>query len=319
MTADNKLPFQAEIFPDEAFMGFLLRMSNRNYLNGLGWLYRALGRGNSRRLYVADIPRIAHLFDLSAENLSNRYFTPFADASGLSYRACEQVIRKRYLLRPLQPQLCPLCIAEFGYARMSWDFSLVTACHFHRCPLIDTCPECAKRITWARSHFASCSCGYCYGKQPIGHSDAPSFELSIAALVASRMNSALDISSITWCPVTRMFSQMSLDSMFQVIWAYGVKEDKPNRAISEKAAPTTQAARAITLRALSRLRSCLSTTEHMINPSRNIHIPTLMTLSKSTTDIGDYSCLTQLLRKIGQSPPQKRHRKVIEHDQMELF
>src|SRR6266513_1034776 len=57
------------------------------------------------------------------------------------------------------PKVCPKCLAESGYSLRTWDCSLVTACPIHECVLLDTCPDCKRRIKCVRNKLCVCSCG----------------------------------------------------------------------------------------------------------------------------------------------------------------
>ena len=56
------LPFQDNLHADESLMGFVLRMSNRNGISGIHWLYRQLGRDKLNRFKEEDKRVIAGLF-----------------------------------------------------------------------------------------------------------------------------------------------------------------------------------------------------------------------------------------------------------------
>ncbi|PYS47912.1 MAG: hypothetical protein DMF68_14755 [Acidobacteria bacterium] len=68
------------------------------------------------------------------------------------------------MIRPKHLKVCPQCLSESAHIRRIWEFALVTACPIHKCLLLDKCPNCGKRITWARSQVAVCSCRYDWRK-----------------------------------------------------------------------------------------------------------------------------------------------------------
>lgn len=117
-------------------------------------------------------------------SIGHRYL-PYGAASAVAYwfgaapasvaRAIPRMCRERghnvsdffghkfnrsYHIRLAQPQICPLCLAEFGRARASWDISLVTCCPQHLCALIDYCPGCGKALCWRRPGLFFCLCGF---------------------------------------------------------------------------------------------------------------------------------------------------------------
>ena len=58
-----------------------------------------------------------------------------------------------------KPGICPECLRQDNYIRTMWDLSLVTCCPTHNCQLIDTCPNCGKRLSWYRSKVSCCNDG----------------------------------------------------------------------------------------------------------------------------------------------------------------
>ena len=55
-----------------------------------------------------------------------------------------------------RPRICPQCLKEKNYIRQMWDLGLVTCCPVHNCMLIDSCPQCGKRLTWYRDRVSGC-------------------------------------------------------------------------------------------------------------------------------------------------------------------
>ncbi|WP_222596563.1 TniQ family protein, partial [Dulcicalothrix desertica] len=52
------------------------------------------------------------------------------------------------------------CLNEFNYFRKIWDWDIVQACALHQCKLIHQCPNCQKKIKWARPGISQCKCGF---------------------------------------------------------------------------------------------------------------------------------------------------------------
>jgi hypothetical protein len=66
----------------------------------------------------------------------------------------------QYMIRLRYPKVCSACLRETDYARKIWELAPVTACPIHNCMLIDECPNCTRRISWARRSVTSCQCGF---------------------------------------------------------------------------------------------------------------------------------------------------------------
>jgi len=62
-------------------------------------------------------------------------------------------------LRLKRPAICSHCVAEHGYIDAFFDLSIVTACPYHRCTLVDHCSTCGEALSWFRPGLLTCKCG----------------------------------------------------------------------------------------------------------------------------------------------------------------
>lgn len=157
---------RAEPKPDENFMGFILRLTEFNGYDTPSWIMQESGIGypSSRCITTTpnqiDLSTLATLTNVELSNLESLRY-PVDSLSG-------SILRKlfygfpvqQYVIRPNHLKICPQCLCETAYIRRIWELVLVTACPIHGCLLLDKCPNCGKRITWARSEVAVCSCRY---------------------------------------------------------------------------------------------------------------------------------------------------------------
>lgn len=154
--------------PDESFVGYLLRLTEMNGYQTLSWILQITGI----RSYLQS--KLSFAFDDSLD------LTPLAHLSGIDktslasllYHSVNDPRRKmgeysvfgsavaQYMIRLQYPKVCPTCLSEAGYARKIWELAPVTACPTHNCLLIDECPNCTKRISWARRSVSKCQCGF---------------------------------------------------------------------------------------------------------------------------------------------------------------
>lgn len=322
MSAHSTLPIRCSIAVDESFVGFLLRMANANHLRGLHWLYKLLKRESVLRIQPEDLPAVATISGTSAGRLEQAFILPYAHADKLSYRAHGHKISRLYLLRPLRPQLCPICVHEYGYIRAIWDFSLVTACTDHGCALIDTCPACSRTIRWSRPYFNACICGMFWRNVHPEHlpSDHPS--ITIAAVVSQKLGRGNPSDGPIACPVIAMLSAVRLDTLFQLIWIFGVKEAIAFHAptCTNKAIPRTASAKLLTERAFQRLSSCIGgSLKGNKSVSREIHIPGLLSLAKDLGRSDDALWVATILQRLGRCPTFQKHRSFSWPEQLTLF
>jgi hypothetical protein len=139
-------------------------MARANLLTGLVEIRRRLGKHFSTTLSSSDAPFIARWFgaDLSKLKVVLEESEPivsdgFTDTS-MSRYAGHFIPLQNYLNR-IAPRVCPECLAENDFCRVTWDFSSVTACPKHERLLVDQCPGCMKAISWQRPGVDICQCG----------------------------------------------------------------------------------------------------------------------------------------------------------------
>ncbi|HWS99692.1 MAG TPA: TniQ family protein [Pyrinomonadaceae bacterium] len=149
---------------DESFIGYLLRLTEMNGYQTLSWMLQITGIRN----YVQS--KLSFAFDesLDLSPLARLSGTDKPALSSLQYLPVNKPRRKmgeysvfgspvsQYMIRLRYPKVCPACLGEAGYARKIWELAPVTACPIHRCQLIDECPCCKRRISWARHSVSLC-------------------------------------------------------------------------------------------------------------------------------------------------------------------
>ena len=153
-------------YNDENFFGYLLRLSEINYLGGVPWLVKLAGLNTNASTNLSktmvfggdvDLHPLSNLSGVSTESLdAMRYHCA---KSGKTVQIYSQPV-SHHAIRLKEPKICPACLAESNHARMVWDLSMVTCCPFHGCLLIDHCPGCGNRINWNRKGVSTCKCNY---------------------------------------------------------------------------------------------------------------------------------------------------------------
>jgi hypothetical protein len=168
----KRLLFSSEPEPDESFMGYLLRLTEKNRGETPSWL-ASKARINS---YVRaplnfvfnnslDFSTLAALTEASEDALKA---LPYHPADGVRRKMGEYLFFGRpvyqYMIRLRRPKICLECLRVFRYVKKVWEFALVTACPLHKCLLLDACPECKKPISWIRRRMSVCRCGFDWRK-----------------------------------------------------------------------------------------------------------------------------------------------------------
>lgn len=231
-------------------------------------------------------------------------------------------ISRPYLLRHLRPQLCPACIFEFGYARSLWDFSLVAACHYLQCMLIDQCPDCARRIQWTRPSLQCCTCGFVWRRMELQRLNNSHPCVQFARSVDRQLQPSPDEVAPETDQVTMFLANLSLDTAFRIIWIFGIKDcasDTVSTGISRTIVRTRHACR-FTERAYMRLSGCLtenSEPAHWI--MEEIHMPSLYKLARELENAADLQNIGLLLSRIGISTRRNQMRLHGRFHQLSLF
>ncbi len=163
-----RLLFSSEPLPDESFMGYFLRLTEKNRCETPSWLLskariKSYVRAPLNFLFdnSQDFSPLSALTGVGEEKLK---MLPYLPADGVRRKMGDYLFFRwpvhRCLIRPRRPKICPGCLREFGYVRKVWEFALVTACPLHKCLLLDACPNCGKPIPWIRRRVSVCRCDF---------------------------------------------------------------------------------------------------------------------------------------------------------------
>src|SRR5438067_12671300 len=155
---DRLLLFSSAPMYDESFLGYLLRLTELNCLSTLSWL-----------LQIAKIKKylqskLSFAFNPTLDLLPLAQVTGVGEVelAALQYRPVslsQQFVKnylvfglpvQQYMIRLRHPKICTACLREKSYTRRIWDLAPITTCVIHKCLLLDECPNCGKRISWAR-------------------------------------------------------------------------------------------------------------------------------------------------------------------------
>lgn len=165
---NRALLFSVAPRPDESFIGYLLRLTELNRYETLSWILQLA----QIKSYVRSNLSFAFDNTLQLAPLSQLCGVDTAKLATLLYQSAGRPKRQmgdyhianstvpQYMIRLRYPKICPACLNESVYARKIWDLAPVTACPLHKCLLLDQCPGCMKRISWARCSVIKCRCGY---------------------------------------------------------------------------------------------------------------------------------------------------------------
>lgn len=165
---NRSLLFSVDPWSDESFIGYLLRLTELNRCETLSWILQLA----QIKSYVRSNLSFAFDNTLQLSPLSQLCGVDTDKLSTLLYQSAERSKRRmgdcqvfnsavpQYMIRLRYPKVCPACLNKSVYARKIWDLAPVTACPIHKRVLLDQCPRCMRRISWARRSVSQCRCGY---------------------------------------------------------------------------------------------------------------------------------------------------------------
>lgn len=154
----------------ESFLGYVVRLTQLNHYAKSSWILHATGRmtdGLFNAPFVSgnhpDLSPLAQLSGVEEKDLLGLLYMPVGSLTGkakeIAYRVIDSHV-PRYFIRACHGKVCALCLQEDGYIRKIWDLIPVTACTIHKCLLLETCPDCGRRISSFRNKISVCSCNY---------------------------------------------------------------------------------------------------------------------------------------------------------------
>ena len=149
---------------DGNLKGWLLKLAEINRYPNASWI-----------LEMANLRANTFSLECSFLSSSSTDFSTLSELTGVDVKILESLTYEqtepgmlslfgsaipRYYIRFATPKICPSCLREAAYTRKLWDLGPVTACPHHSALLLDECPGCKKRISWARPAVCVCSCNY---------------------------------------------------------------------------------------------------------------------------------------------------------------
>ncbi len=165
MEAEVKLVLTDMPKPDEALLGYLLRLSQLNLYKSPKFILSLAGL-KEYFIFEAESTNFTKLSIITSTNPDILKSMAYPRDDKGRYKIYNFSVPRNYI-QPYNTRICPLCLKESMYIRKAWDYSLYTTCFYHGVLLIDTCPDCGKKIRWDRQNISYCPCSYNYLQSPI--------------------------------------------------------------------------------------------------------------------------------------------------------
>jgi hypothetical protein len=207
---------------DESFLGYLLRLCEKNYRRSPIQIIRLTQvrlRGNMRSTF-----RFVFRADMleSFASLTRRSVAELKKLQHPSLREKMQSYGRgvaRSQIRLKYPKVCARCLQESAHCRTAWEFAALTVCLAHRCKLLDQCPNCKLRLTWTRSSVTHCPCGFDF--RTAETSKLEETDLQLAFLLARHWKLPASVrTSFRTNPLARMSLKRMLSTLYFIADQY---------------------------------------------------------------------------------------------------
>lgn len=248
------LPLTTEPKPGESGLGYCLRAVTQNGLS-LHWIRAACGLGYTQ-LPTAESSRILSGY-LGCDNAWLSFALPRACSIGgrRGWTLHGHLLLSKNHMRISAPQLCPLCVHQYGYCRAAWEYALCTICVEHGVPLIDHCGRCRSRLRWDRPSVDICNCGWAFKATESMELHELSLASSIARFIDARVWESAEQDNPLGAPLPPFLRELSPGGLFIVTHALGacLTEYAPVPPQTTTKMLSTKEWRAVVARAAERL------------------------------------------------------------------
>jgi len=154
-----RLPITPSPAAAESLWPFLLRTSEAHGYPSPSWLTYLASMGlKTEAIAPSEIEKLAGLYGFQGRTLAQCMWQVVHDGRRHYLEWHGQRVSERFVTLN-QAQLCPLCVAEHGYARATWDLTFMLGCVRHHRWLLVHCPSCHRRLSYRRPRLLGCECG----------------------------------------------------------------------------------------------------------------------------------------------------------------
>ena len=170
-------------FPTESYLGYILRLSEKNGYSSPRGLYHLAGVRVTRRKSGLNTAALARITRGSVTDLEAISYQPSRANSSRIHLLGHEIDVRRVPFNTAR--LCPQCVAEKGFIEAHWDLKLMTGCPDHHCRAAEVCPKCSKPLDRFETGLLECRCGGDISKSELA--PISSDDISLLALIRSKI------------------------------------------------------------------------------------------------------------------------------------
>jgi hypothetical protein len=296
----RRLPVAVERFDAESGMSHVMRTFWGNGMS-MRQVHEWLNVRPGRPLRDVDARVLAWAVQAPSDWLAERLFIVSGLAEDRRLRLGERQFVASSLLVGKSARVCPRCLSERGFCKLSWSFRLVPVCHWHRLPLMAACLHCRRTISWDRPQIDICPCGRFLRPAPIPV-EAPPAVIDWALWVERRLTTPTATARDPGLTpaVPRMLNELTLDGAFRLVVAFGLLQRQADQPLAAAAtARATDGAIRMIVRGLERLSLIDGSLQRVRELAPQIHVAALERLRTHPADSVDANCAALLLQHLG--------------------
>nr|WP_281500776.1 TniQ family protein [Kordiimonas marina] len=173
----------------ESVLGYMVRLTEANYYPNTDWTYKLFGINNACFGWSQTYRVSKQISDLlGSKEYVFRRSACMPRGSGNHRKLSLDGVHEFDVMdmRAKAPNICPKCLAEFGYLFAAWEFISLKVCPRHRCYLLDRCQQCLSSFSWRRANVSRCqNCDFDFRLSEV--CQAPSSSVAFAQLLARKL------------------------------------------------------------------------------------------------------------------------------------
>lgn len=202
-------------------MGCCLRAASKNACS-LAQIRRLLEVGENEQFKGIHAERLGRLTGINVAWLTQALPCVVGVGAGARVRIYGHDFRSRAALRLRKPQICWICIRQYGYTKASWDLGLSTVCTEHQCSLIDRCPRCQLALRWDRPDIIWGHCGHAIASPPSAHSECGKL-LAFQTILEESLAHRTPLAQLQAIGAFQWLDGLSPNGWMDVLTAFGVQ------------------------------------------------------------------------------------------------